>query len=37
MTNYRDEWALDDNKVLIDFPANYNNSISFKYNQQITG
>ena len=33
---YRDELALDNNNVL-DFPANNNNSISFKFKQQITG
>ena len=32
---YRDEPALDNN--IIDFPANNNNSVSFKLKQQITG
>ena len=32
---YRDEPALDNN--IIDFPANKNNSVSFKLKQQITG
>ena len=29
---YRDESALDNNKKIIDFPDNNNNSISFKFN-----
>ena len=29
--------ALDNNNNVIDFPANNNNSISFKFKQQITG
>ena len=33
---YRDEPALG-NKNIIDFLASNNNSISFKYNQQIAG
>ena len=33
---YRDESALDNNNYIIDFPANNNNSISFKFKQQIT-
>ena len=34
---YKDEPALDRNKKIIDFPANNNNSTSFKFKQQITG
>ena len=34
---YRDETALENNNNIIDFPANNNNSISFKVKQQITG
>ena len=34
---HRNELALDDNKNTIDFPANNNNSNSFKFKQQITG
>ena len=34
---YSDESVLDDNDVNIDFPANNNNSISFKFKQKITG
>ena len=34
---YRDEPALDSNNNIIDFPTNNNNSISFKFKQQITG
>ena len=34
---YRDEPALDANNEIIDFPANNNNSASFKFKQQITG
>ena len=34
---YRDEPALDNNSNITDFPANTNNSISFKFKQQITG
>ena len=33
---YRDEPALDNNNNIIDFPANNNNSISFKFKQKIT-
>ena len=33
---YRDEPALDTNGEIIDFPANANNSASFKFKQQIT-
>ena len=32
----RDEPALNANKELIDFPADNNNSASFKFKQQIT-
>ena len=35
--NYRDEPALNDNGNIIDFPNDDNNSISFKFKQQITG
>ena len=31
---YRDESALDDNNNIIDFPANSNNSNSFKFNSK---
>ena len=34
---YRDEPALNANGEVIDFPANNNNSVSFKFKQQITG
>ena len=34
---YRDEPALNANDKVIDFPANNNNSASFKFKQQITG
>ena len=34
---YRDEPAPDNNNNIIDYPANNNNSISFKFKQQITG
>ena len=34
---YRDEPALDNNGNIIDFPANNNNSASFKFKQEITG
>ena len=34
---YRDEPALDNNNNIIDFPADNNNSASFKFKQQITG
>ena len=34
---YSCEPALDNNNNVIDFPANNNNSISFKFNQEITG
>ena len=33
----RDEPALNANGEVIDFPANNNNSVSFKFKQQITG
>ena len=33
---YRDEPALDANDNIIDFSVNTNNSISFKFKQQIT-
>ena len=33
---YRDEPALDNNGNIIDFPANNNNSASFKFKQEIT-
>ena len=32
---YRDEPALDSNNNIIDFPADNNNSKSFKFKQQI--
>ena len=34
---YRDKPALDNNSNVINFPAKNNNSISFKFKQQITG
>ena len=34
---YRDESALENNNNIIDFPANNNNSVSFKFKQQIKG
>ena len=34
---YRDEPALDNNNNIIDFPPDNNNSISFKFKQEITG
>ena len=34
---YRDESALANNNYITDFPVNNNNSISFKFKQQITG
>ena len=34
---YRDEATLDDNDNIIDFRANNNNNVSFKFKQQITG
>ena len=34
---YRDELSLKANVEIIDFPANNNNSASFKFKQQITG
>ena len=34
---YRDEPAIYTNGNIIDFPANYNNSNSFKFKQRITG
>ena len=33
---YRDELALDVNSNIIDIPADNNNSILFKFKQQIT-
>ena len=33
----RDETVLNANGEIIDFPANNNNSASFKFKQQITG
>ena len=35
--NYSDEPALDANDNIIDFPADNNNSISFKFKQKIIG
>ena len=34
---YRDEPALNNNGNIIDFPNDNNNSISFRFKQQITG
>ena len=34
---YRDEPALDNNNNIIDFPANNNNSTSFKFKMKVTG
>ena len=34
---YIHEPALDNNNDIIDFPANNNNSTSFKFKKQITG
>ena len=34
---YRDEPALDNNNKIIDFSANDDHSISFKFKLQITG
>ena len=34
--NYREEPALDNNRSIIDFPANDNNNILFKFKQKIT-
>ena len=34
---YRDEPVLDTNGEIIDFPANSNNSVSFKFKHKITG
>ena len=34
---YRDEPALDKNNNIINFPANNNNNILFKFKQKITG
>ena len=34
---YRNEPGLDNNNNIIGFPANSNNSVSFKFKQQITG
>ena len=31
LQNYRDEPDLDNNNIIIDFPANNNNSTSFKF------
>ena len=33
---YRDESAIDSNNVIIDFPADDNNSISFKFKEKVT-
>ena len=33
---YRDETVLDNNNNIIDFPANNNNSNSFKFKEQLT-
>ena len=33
---YTDEPALDDNNIIIDFPANNKNSNQFKFKQKIT-
>ena len=32
---YRDQPALDNNTNIVDFPSDNNNSISFKFKQQI--
>ena len=37
MANYIEEPALDNNNNIIDFHSNNNNSISFKFKQQIKG
>ena len=34
---YRNQPALDNNGKIIDFPANNNNSASFKFKQQLIG
>ena len=34
---YRHETAADNNNNIISFPANNDNSISFKFKQKITG
>ena len=34
---YRDEPGLDNNNIIIDFPANDNNSMSFRFEEKITG
>ena len=34
---YRDKLDLDKNSNIIDFPANNNNSASFKFKEKITG
>ena len=34
---YRDEPALDNNNNIIDFPANNDNNILFKFKQQMVG
>ena len=33
--SYRDEPILDNNINIIDFPANNNNTISFKFKEQV--
>ena len=33
---YKDQSALDNNTNIVDFPSDNNNSISFKFKQQIT-
>ena len=33
---YRDESAIDSNNVIIDFPADDNNSILFKFKEKVT-
>ena len=33
---YRDDSALDNNNNIIDFPADNNNTASFKFKQQLT-
>ena len=35
--DYRGQPALDSNGNIIDFPANNNNSVAFKFKHQITG
>ena len=34
--NYREEPALHNNRIIIDFPADDNNNILFKFKQKIT-